>query len=221
MTFALPSRFRAWRLPTLKSTTCPVLLVLIGCVAACPVSFARDTEAARHALHHLASVPSTRMSTALYTLPDADLLRSDGRKISVRQAIDDGRPTVLNFVYTSCAAICPLSSQVFSQLQKKLGRNRDAVHLVSVSIDPEEDTPQRLTEYAQRFHAGPGWDHYTGTPQASLQVQRAFAAYWGDKMNHAPVTFLRGAPGEPWLRVDGFATADELLADVHHMMAPH
>src|ERR1700676_4120089 len=106
MTNALPSRFRAWKLPTLKSTRCPLLLAVISCVAAGPVSFARDTEDARHTLHHLASVPSTRMSTALYTLPDADLLRSDGRKISVRQAIDDGRPTVLNFVYTSCAAIC-------------------------------------------------------------------------------------------------------------------
>jgi protein SCO1/2 len=127
--------------------------------------------------------------------------------------LNDGRPVVLNFVYTSCTTICPMSSQVFEQFQDELGGAREAVHLVSISIDPEQDTPARLREYAGRFHALKGWDHYSGTLAASLAVQRAFNAYRGDKMSHIPLTLVRAAPGKPWVRFDGFARADDLLAE--------
>jgi protein SCO1/2 len=82
---------------------------------------------------------------------------------------------------------------------------------MSISIDPEEDTPARLREYAQKFHAGPEWQHYTGTVEASLAAQRAFNAWRGDKMSHTPLTLVRAAPGQPWLRIEGFVTPTELL----------
>jgi protein SCO1/2 len=85
---------------------------------------------------------------------------------------------------------------------------------VSISIDPEFDTPARLREYARKFGAGPEWQHYGGTLAASREVQRAFGAYRGDKMNHAPVTLVRTAPGKEWVRIDGFASADQLLAEL-------
>jgi protein SCO1/2 len=82
---------------------------------------------------------------------------------------------------------------------------------MSISIDPEEDTPARLREYARKFHAGPEWQHYTGTPEASLAAQRAFNVWRGDKMSHAPIILVRAAPGKPWLRIQGFVTPSELL----------
>jgi len=90
---------------------------------------------------------------------------------------------------------------------------------VSISIDPEEDTPERLTLYAQNYKAGPNWSFYTGPMQAIIDTQRAFGVYRGDKMNHPPVTLIRQAPGKPWLRIDGFATPDELLQRVRSMVA--
>ena len=68
-----------------------------------------------------------------------------------------------------------------------------------------------LRTYAKKYHAGPGWNHYTGTIEASVATQKAFEVYKGDKMNHDPVTLMRIAPGKPWVRIDGFATADDLL----------
>jgi protein SCO1/2 len=100
-------------------------------------------------------------------------------------------------------------------LQSELGSERDKVHLVSVSIDPEHDTPARLTAYAKQYQAGPGWQHYTGTVAASIATQRAFDVYRGDKMNHSPVTLFRPAPGKPWVRIEGFVTASELLSTYH------
>jgi protein SCO1/2 len=126
---------------------------------------------------------------------------------------------VLNFIFTTCATICPVMSGTFAQLQNKLGAERDRVHLISVSIDPEEDTPTRLATYAKQYKAGPQWRLYTGTVAASVAAQRAFDAYRGDKMNHTPVTFLRAAPGRPWVRIQGFASADELAAELRSLVA--
>jgi protein SCO1 len=158
-------------------------------------------------------------TTVDYKLPTVRLVRDDGTSVSFPQEIDDGRPVVLNFVFTTCGTICPVMSKVFSQLQDRLGVDRDKVRLVSISIDPEQDRPARLNEYARKFHAGPAWRHYTGTTQASLAVQRAFEAYRGDKMNHTPVTFLRARPGGRWVRIDGFATPDELAGEVRALLA--
>jgi protein SCO1/2 len=102
---------------------------------------------------------------------------------------------------------------VFSQLQALLGEDLKKTKLVSISIDPEYDTPPRLRDYAKKFSALPQWRHYTGTREASLAVQKAFHAYRGDKMNHFPVTFLRGAPRRPWIRLEGFATPDVLARE--------
>jgi protein SCO1/2 len=99
-------------------------------------------------------------------------------------------------------------------VQQRLGDNRDRVHLMSISIDPEQDTPARLREYAKTFHAGPEWHHYTGTLAASQAAQRAFDVYRGNKMDHAPATLVRPSPGAPWVRINGFATADQLLAEL-------
>lgn len=158
-------------------------------------------------------------STASYTVPSVSLLRDDGKAVFFPKEIDDGKPVVLNFIFTSCASICPVMSQIFSQLQDQLGGDQAKVHMASISIDPERDRPARLNEYAKRFHAGPQWHYYTGTEQASLAMQRAFEAYRGDKMDHTPVTFLRARPGSAWVRFDGYASPDELASEVRTMLA--
>jgi protein SCO1/2 len=158
-------------------------------------------------------------STVAYQTPAVTLVRQDGKSVSLSHELDDGRPVLLNFIFTTCSSICPLVSQTFSEFQRRLGPEADSVHLMSISIDPEEDTPRRLVEYAQKFHAGPEWQHYTGTLAASLAAQRAFDVYRGEKMNHTPVTLMRAAPGKPWLRIEGFVTPDELVHDYRNLLA--
>ncbi len=174
-----------------------------------------------HAHHHqmMAAPRRATRTTADYQVPAVDLVRDDGKAVSLRDVLDDGKPVAVEFIYTTCTTICPVMNQVFAQLQQKLGPDRDRVHLVSISIDPEQDTPARLAAYARRFHAGPGWRLYTGTVQASVAAQRAFYAYRGDKMDHTPATFLRAAPGRRWVRIDGFATADELARELRELVA--
>lgn len=176
------------------------------------------TEAAGMHMHH-AVMPGTVHTMVEYAAPSVQLVRDDGRAVSLVKELDDGRPVILTFIYTSCTTICPMISQTLEQLQGELGADRDKVHIMSISIDPEADTPERLRTYAARFGAGPEWQHYTGTVDASVAAQRAFNVYRGDKMNHTPVTFVRAAPGQPWLRIDGFATPTELLAAYRDVVA--
>ncbi|KVR29077.1 hypothetical protein WK13_02365 [Burkholderia ubonensis] len=175
-------------------------------------------ESADMHMHH-AVAPGTTHSMADYALPPVELVRDDGKTVSLVDELNDGRPVILTFIYTSCTTICPMISQTLERLQGELGSDRDKVHIVSISIDPEEDTPARLRAYAARFDAGPEWQHYTGTVDASIAAQRAFNVYRGDKMNHAPVAFLRAAPGRQWMRIDGFATPSELLAAYRDVVA--
>jgi len=172
---------------------------------------AADPHAAHH---HMMASTDVRRSVANYAVPHLDLVRQDGAKVALDKELNDGRPVVLNFIFTTCTTICPLSSQVFSLFQQKLGEDRSKVHLVSISIDPEEDTPVRLRSYAAKFKAGADWQHYTGSLQASIAAQQAFDVYRGDKTNHTPVTLVRSAAGNSWVRIEGFATADDLLAEV-------
>lgn len=152
-------------------------------------------------------------SMRIYAVPAVNLVRDDGKVVSLPEEMNDGRPIVLNFIFTTCSSICPVMSSVFARFERRLGAEADKVHLMSISIDPEQDTPVRLREYARKFHAGLEWQHYTGTLDASIACQRAFDVYRGGKMSHDAVTLLRAAPGEPWLRVEGFVTADELVRD--------
>lgn len=164
-------------------------------------------------------IPRTTQRTVAYTLPDVIMIREDGKRVSLPKELNDGRPVVLTFVFTTCREICPVISATFAQLQRELGADRDRVHLASISIDPEHDTPARLAAYAKEFDAGPEWHHYTGTFEASVTAQKAFDVYHGDKMGHTPVTFLRRAPGQKWIRIDGFTTADMLMTELRSMLA--
>jgi protein SCO1 len=163
-----------------------------------------------HGDHHHHGERAFKRSVATYKVPRVALVRSDGVAVDFSGELQDPRPVYLNFVYTSCTSVCPVMSQIFAQLQERLGRDRDKVLMISVSIDPEFDSPERLDAYARQFDAGPHWRFYTGAVDASIALQKAFGAYSRDKMNHPVATFYRAAPDRPWVRIDGFATPAEL-----------
>jgi len=160
--------------------------------------------------HHDQTV---KRSIVSYEVPRVDLVRDDGLPVTFERVLQGSRPIYLNFIFTSCTSVCPVMSQVFSQLQEALGADAGKVDMVSMSIDPEYDTPKRLAHYARQFDAGPQWRFYTSTADAAVLVQKAFDVYSRDKMSHPVVTFYRPAPGQPWTRFDGFATPAELAAE--------
>jgi protein SCO1/2 len=165
-----------------------------------------------HHHHHAEPAKGLTKSEASYQMPAVAVTRMDGVKSTFDKELNVSGPVFVNFIYTSCTAICPMTTQVFAGLQQKLVKDGAAVNLVSVSIDPEYDTPARLNAYAKNYDAAPGWQFYTGTVKNSIAIQKAFDAYRGDKMNHIAATFFRPAQGSQWIRIEGMASSDELLA---------
>jgi protein SCO1/2 len=172
--------------------------------------------------HHHHAMPVEQdgyvRSVASYTIPDVRLMDAKGAGMPLHSRLA-GKPVILNFIFTSCGAICPVMSATFSQLQAVLGPEREAVNMVSISIDPEQDTPAALKAYADKYGAGPQWQMLTGSLDDSIAVQRAFDVYRGDKMNHQPATFLRAGPGQPWVRLDGFASAADILREYRQLVS--
>jgi protein SCO1 len=202
-----------------KYFSTPLALLSAGVLGVGAASGLAD-ETAAMPMHHHHMASQMTASTVPYQVPNLTLVRADGETVSLPAEMNDGRPVLLNFIYTSCTSVCPLMSQMFSQFQAQLGAEElDKIHLMSISIDPEADTPAKLTDYAKSYGAGREWQFYTGTVNASVAAQRAFDVYHGDKMSHTVVTLIRAKPGEPWRRLDGFVTPDELMAEYRQVLA--
>lgn len=94
-------------------------------------------------------------SEALYNLPSVQMVDKDGSDVDLRQLIEYGGPVMVQFIFATCSTICPVLSASFASAQPELDAlGSGAYRLVSISIDPEQDTPERLSEYAKRFKAG-------------------------------------------------------------------
>ena len=167
-----------------------------------------------HGHHRTTQVQKRYMRSVMSCeFPDVMLVDMTGTEVALRPVLNSGGPLLLQFIFTSCPTICPVLSATFSAAQKKLGPDLERVQMVSISIDPEYDTPARLRAYARRFRAGPQWRFLTGKREDIVAVQKAFDTYRDNKMRHEPLTFIRASPGEPWVRFDGLMRATDLVAE--------
>ena len=146
-------------------------------------------------------------------LPDLTLINQEGEMVGLREMLLGDKPVYVEFIFATCTTICPVLSAGFASMQRKLGDDRDQVHLVSFTIDPEHDGPEQLKKYLERYRAQPGWDFLTGTRTDIDQVMRAFNAYVADKMSHRALTFVRAPKDGQWVRIEGFAGSADLLAE--------
>jgi protein SCO1 len=165
-----------------------------------------------------ASSEAFKISVKSYAVPDVMLVDSEAKSINLRELLAVKDPVMLNFIFTTCSAICPVMTKVFSDVPAKLGGQAKHLRMISISLDPERDTPRELKAYAKSFQATERWKFLTGNTQDIKTVLLAFDSYRGDKMNHEPLTLMRQAPGKPWHRLDGFATPDELVREYRKVL---
>lgn len=186
----------------------PALIVSIGVLTA-TAALAHD-----HAHQHDAVAPSA----AKVVLRDVPLLDATGKRVRLREDVIGNRIALVNFIYTTCTTVCPVSSATFQQLQKRLGAALGKnVVLVTITVDPLRDTPQRLREYAGRYEAGEGWVWLTGAKPDVDAVLKGFGAYAARFEDHPAMVLVGDARGGPWTRFFGFPSVDELLARIDTM----
>lgn len=169
----------------------------------------------KHAAHR-AAMQKTRYAatTETYAIPDVELIDQLGTPVSLRMLLDTDQPVALNFIFTTCTTICPVMTATFAQMRQELGDAGSDLRLVSISIDPEYDRPDKLKAYSEQFRAGEGWDFLTGDSADIVQVLRSFDSYAGSKMNHQPVTLLKSPDSVSWTRLDGMASGKDLANEV-------
>ena len=155
-----------------------------------------------------------KRSTQSYAaIPDVVLIDANARPVRLRELLSSGDPVMVNFIFTTCTTICPVMTQVFADARTRLGGESKSLRMVSISIDPENDTPAQLKAYSRKFGADARWTFLTGSVKDINDVQRAFDIYSGDKMTHTPLTLIHQPRSTTWVRIDGFANAEQLAGE--------
>ncbi len=159
-------------------------------------------------------------STADYRVPPLTLMDQNNVPVAIAEALSGAEPVVMQFVFTTCPAVCPVLSNTLAAVQDDLPPGTGKLRLISITIDPFYDTPKRLRSYAHDVGAEGAWTFLTGDPADVVAVQKAFDAYEGNKMRHIALTFLKTAPQAPWIRFEGFITPDQLIAEYRSLRKP-
>jgi protein SCO1/2 len=192
----------------------PHILVIGTVVAALVAGAARAHDEApveRRTVALAAGAQLVRSQMRVRT-PDVALIDTRGRTQALAAHLDADEPVLLNFVYTTCSTICSTQTAVLAEAQRRLLAGGRRVRFVTLTIDPANDTPQRLAAFARQFGIERDWSFLTGDFDDLLQVQRAFDVYRGAKAAHPPVVLMRPARGADWTRIEGIAAPADLVA---------
>lgn len=148
-----------------------------------------------------------------YTIPDVVLVNQDGKKVRLASLLNSDQPVVVDFIYGTCTTICPVLSAGYVNLQNKLGASSQKPRLISITIDPENDSPKVMKEYLNRYRAKPGWDFLSGSRADIDAVMKGFNAYIPDKMSHYPLNLIRVPKDGSWVRLYGLLSSREFVEE--------
>lgn len=150
-------------------------------------------------------------SEAALRVPDTNVLDQHGKSLRFYTDLVKGKTVAINFVFTTCQGVCPTLTAKFRQIQRELGERvgRD-VQLISISVDPTTDVPERLSAYAEKFHAGPGWTFVTGNKPEIDELLRALGAFAPEKGNHPQTILIGNDASGYWTRTLGLSPAKEV-----------
>lgn len=158
-------------------------------------SFAVMSFAARH----FALETSQDDLPVLFPMPAFELTDEQGQAFSSHGLL--GKVAIANFIFTSCPSVCPRLTDWMARVQHELAPQGDAIHLLSFSVDPKNDTPARLKAFAARFQQDPRrWTFLTGD---ASDVERAVEQGFKIGMGPGPKDAFDIVHGEHFVLVDG------------------
>jgi protein SCO1 len=173
---------------------------------------------APHDHSHMSKTPEASSPAEKY-FTDVELINQDGKKVRFYSDVLKGKTVVVNAFFTTCTSVCPPMNRNMEKIQEALGERagRD-VFLVSMTVDPATDTPARLKEYAQKFHAGPGWMFLTGKKENLDWALYKLGQYVETKDDHTTVLIIGNEPTVLWKKAFGMANVTELVQVVESVV---
>jgi protein SCO1/2 len=151
--------------------------------------------------------------------PDVTVVNQDGKTLRFYDDLIKGRIVVVSFVYTSCSDLCPIITARLAQVKDKLGEavGRD-IFFISISVDPEHDTPEMLKPFADAFEAGaPGWQFLTGRPQDINAINAKFGDRSAERnlRDHRNEILIGNDATGDWERDSALTDISQLVMTIH------
>ncbi|MDH3817077.1 MAG: SCO family protein [Myxococcales bacterium] len=145
-------------------------------------------------------------------VPDVELVDQNNKRSRFVSDVIGDRLAAVTFTFTNCTTICPVLDGIFLGLQDEIADDlgRDSV-LVSVSVDPANDIPQRLKAHAEELDAKPGWTFLTGEKDTVNGLLKALEVYAPNIWDHPPTVFVVDGRRGVWTRLYGFPSPDKIV----------
>jgi cytochrome oxidase Cu insertion factor (SCO1/SenC/PrrC family) len=147
-------------------------------------------------------------------IPDVRVSDQNGKQVNFYSDLIKGKTVAINFIFTTCTTICPPLTATFRRVQQDLKANAPAAQLISVSVDPTTDTPERLRDFAAKFKAAPGWTFVTGDKRQIDTLLRALGVAVADKNDHTPMILIGNDVANYWTRAYGLSSPASLVKEI-------
>lgn len=139
-------------------------------------------------------------------IPHARVLDQNGKQLDFYADLIKGKSVAINFVFTTCTAICPSLTATFRRVQQEARTRGVDVQLISISVDPTVDTPERLNDFAKKFKVEPGWTFVTGDKSEIDSVLQALGVAVANKNDHTPMVLIGNDVADHWTRTYGLSS---------------
>jgi protein SCO1/2 len=207
----------------MKPTLAACLLLTALALPAGAQTPAPDPHAGHEGMHHpqpAAPAPApSQPNPAQGYFGEIPLVNQDGQTMRLYSDLIHDKIVVIDFMFTSCTGACPVMSNNFAKIQDWLGdRLGKDVHLISISVDPANDTPAKLKEYAARFKARPGWYFLTGSKENIDAALRKLGNYVENREAHQNLFLIGNDRTGLWKKAFGLAQPEELLPVVRSVV---
>ena len=151
-------------------------------------------------------------------LPNLPVLDQDGNQFNFYDDLIAGKNVVINFIFTTCNDICPLTTARMAVIQEMLGDavGRD-VFMYSISIDPATDRPAQLKNYAEAFRVGPGWKLLTGKPEDIAVIRYKLGERSRVLKEHRHEMLLGNSDAGSWSKDSAFGDLERVVVNIRSM----
>jgi cytochrome oxidase Cu insertion factor (SCO1/SenC/PrrC family) len=147
-------------------------------------------------------------------IPDVPVLDQSGKQLNFYSDLVKGKTVAINFIFTTCTTICPPLTATFRRVQQDLKTKAVDAQLISVSVDPTIDTPERLRDYAAKFRAEPGWTFVTGSKSEIDSLLQALGVAVVNKNDHTPMILIGNDAAKFWTRAYGLSSPTALIKTI-------
>ncbi|HEY8413082.1 MAG TPA: SCO family protein [Pyrinomonadaceae bacterium] len=144
-------------------------------------------------------------------IPNAPVLDQNGKQLNFYSDLIKGKTVAINFIFTTCTTICPPLTATFRRVQQDAAARGLNVQLISVSVDPTTDTPERLRDFASKFKAEPGWTFVTGDKAEIDSVLQSLGAAVSNKNDHTPMILIGNDTSDYWTRSYGLTSPTRIV----------